>query len=183
MFCGLYITNLTCPSALVGPGGWLQRMILPSFFTGTKPGLPATSWVMLGGTSQDGLSITPTAVADSCGVGVLVAPAIARCFQRLTPFSTKVAWKPGTLTMIYFCPRSRGSQRQRSMFSRIRLIFAVSLVGVVSSADLSAAYGGWVGSSALSAAVSLCCAIALRSSASASKSSSLTNHGPRAAFL
>src|SRR6476661_10882458 len=126
MFCGLYITNLTWPSALVGPGGWLQRIILPSFMTGTKPFLPTTSWVMLGGTSHEGLSITPTAIADSCGVGVLVAPAIARCFQRFTPFSTRVAWKPGTLTMIYLLPRSRGSQRQRSMFSRIRSRLAVS---------------------------------------------------------
>src|SRR5689334_17031869 len=149
MFCGLYITNLTCPSAFVGPGGWLQRMSLPSFITGTKPFLPETSWVMLGGTSHDGLSITPTAIAESCGVGVLVAPAIARCFQRLTPFSTRVAWKPGTLTMMYFSPRSRGSQRQRSMLSLIRLSFAVASAGVISSAALSAAYCGWVGSSAL----------------------------------
>src|SRR3982751_6782097 len=142
MFCGLYITNLTWPSALVGPGGWLQRMIVPSFMTGTKPFLPTTSWVMLGGTSHDGLSITPTANAESCGVGVLVAPAIARCFQRLTPFSTSVAWKPGTLTMIYFSPRSRGSQRQRSMLRRIRLIAAVSVAGVASSAAFHAAYCG-----------------------------------------
>src|SRR5205085_9129471 len=136
MLCGLYITNLTCPSALVGPGGWLQRMILPSFLTGTNPFLPTTSWVMLGGTSHDGLRITPTAVADSCGVGVLVAPAIARCFHLLTPFSTSVAWNPGTLTMMYFGPSSRGSQRQRSMFNRIRLSLAVSVDGVVSSAAL-----------------------------------------------
>src|SRR3954447_632138 len=151
MFCGLYITNLTWPRALVGPGGWLQRMILPSFVTGTKPFLPTTSWVMLGGTSHEGLSITPTAIADSCGVGVLVAPAMARCFHRLTPFSTRVAWKPGTLTMIYLSPSSRGSQRQRSMFSRIRLSLAVSFADVISSAALSAAYCGWVGSRLLSA--------------------------------
>src|SRR3954463_7877086 len=136
MLCGLYITNLTWPRALVGPGGWLQRMILPSLVTGTNPFLPTTSWVMLGGTSHEGLSITPTAIADSCGVGVLTEPAIALCFQRLTPFSTRVAWKPGTLTMIYFCPRSRGSQRQRSMLRRMRSIFAVSVAGVISSADL-----------------------------------------------
>src|SRR4029453_12465653 len=131
MLCGLYITNLTCPSALVGPGGWLQRTSLPSFITGKKPFLPETSWVMLGGTSHDGLSITPTAIADSCGVGVLVAPAMALCFQRLTPFSTRVAWKPGTLTMMYFAPRSRGTQRQRSRLSLIRSIVAVSVLGVV----------------------------------------------------
>src|SRR5215212_1022237 len=153
MFCGLYITNLTWPRALVGPGGWLQRMSLPSFMTGTKPFLPTTSCVMLGGTSHEGLSITPTAVADNCGVGVLVAPAIALCFHRLTPFSTRVAWKPGTLTMTYLGPRSRGSQRQRSMLRRIRPIFAVSLAGVISSADLSAAYCGCVGSRPFSAAV------------------------------
>src|SRR3954447_12570450 len=153
MFCGLYITNLTWPSALVGPGGWLQRMSLPSFMIGTNPFLPDTSWVMLGGTSHDGLSITPTAIADSWGVGVLVAPAIALCFQRLTPFSTRVAWKPGTFTMMYFSPRSRGSQRQRSMLRRIRPIFAVSLAGVISSAFFSAAYCGWLGSSPFSAPV------------------------------
>src|SRR3954470_21137240 len=155
MFCGLYITNLTWPSALVGPGGWLQRMIVPSFITGTKPFLPTTSWVMLGGTSHDGLSITPTAIADSCGVGVLVAPAIARCFQRLMPFSTSVAWKPGTLTMIYLEPRSCGTQRQRSMLSRIRSRVALSLAGVAASAALSDSYCGWLGSRPLSAAVRL----------------------------
>src|SRR3954454_14653616 len=144
MFCGLYITNLTCPSALVGPGGWLQRISLPSFMTGTKPFLPTTSCVMLGGTSHEGLSITPTAIAESCGVGVLVAPAIARCFHRLTPFSTRVAWKPGTLTMIYFGPRSRGSQRHRSILRRIRSRFALSELLVISSAALSAAYCGCV---------------------------------------
>ncbi len=106
---------------------------------------------MLLGTSHEGLSITPTAIADSCGVGVLIAPAIARCFHRLTPFSTRVAWKPGTLTMMYFWPRSRGSQRQRSRLSRMRLILAVSVAGVISSADLSAAYCGWVGSRPFSA--------------------------------
>src|SRR5215211_7526944 len=103
---------------------------------------------MLGGTSHEGLSITPTAIVESCGVGVLVAPAIALCFQRLTPFSTSVAWKPGTLTMMYLSPRSRGSQRQRSMLSLIRLSFAVCASGVATSAALRAAYWGWVGSSA-----------------------------------
>src|SRR3982751_4629623 len=112
-------------------------MILPSLVIGTNPFLPTTSWVMLGGTSHDGLSITPTAIADSCGVGVLTEPAIARCFQRLTPFSTSVAWNPGTLTMMYFWPSSRGSQRQRSMLRRIRLIFAESVAGVVDKASLS----------------------------------------------
>src|SRR3982750_2691972 len=152
MLCGLYITNLTSPSALVGPGGCRQWSILPSLMTGSKPFLPRTSCSMLGGTSQLGLRITPTAVADSCGVGVLVAPAIARCFHLLTPFSTRVAWNPGTLTMMYFGPSSRGSQRQRSMFNRIRLSLAVSVDGVVSSAALSAAYCGWVGSNPFSAA-------------------------------
>src|SRR5688500_10253379 len=101
---------------------------------------------MLGGTSHHGLSITPTAIAESCGVGVLVAPAIALCFQRLTPFSTRVAWKPGTLTMIYLLPRSRGSQRHRSRLSLVRLSFEVCAAGVTSSAALSAAYCGCVGS-------------------------------------
>ena len=89
---------------------------------------------MLVGTSHDGLRITPVAITLSCGVGVLIAPAIARCFQRVTPFSTSVAWKAGTLTMIYFCPRSRGSQRQRSMLRRMRLTLRVSVLGVTSSA-------------------------------------------------
>src|SRR5687767_11632677 len=97
---------------------------------------------MLGGTSHEGLSITPTASTDSCGVGVLGAPAIALCFQRLTPFSTSVAWNPGTLTMIYLLPRSRGSQRQRSRLSLIRLSLAVCPSGVAASAALSAAYWG-----------------------------------------
>src|SRR4029079_13784538 len=100
---------------------------------------------MLGGPSHDGLMITPTAMAESWGVGVLVAPAIARCFQRLTPFSTRVSWKPGTLTMTYFGPSSRGSQRQRSMLRRILSRRAVSSGGVWASAALSAAYCGWVG--------------------------------------
>src|SRR3989337_3110368 len=99
---------------------------------------------MLGGTSHQGLRITPVAITLSCGVGVLIAPAIARCFQRVTPFSTRVAWKAGTLTMMYFCPRSRGSQRQRSMFRRIRLAFAVSLGGVVIRAFLRSRYCGCV---------------------------------------
>src|SRR3954452_21975870 len=160
MFCGLYITNFICPSALVGPGGWLQRMSLPSFMTGTNPFLPTTSWVMLGGTSHEGLSITPTANADSCGVGVLVAPAIALCFHRFTPFSTSVAWKPGTLTMIYFWPRSRGSQRHRSRFRRRRLIVAESVGAVAASDAFRAAYCGWLGSRARSAPATLCCASA-----------------------
>ena len=105
-----------------------------------SPACRATSWVMLGGTSHDGLSITPSAITDSCGVGVLVAPAIALCFQRLTPFSTSVAWKPGTLTMMYFSPRSRGSQRQRSRLSRIRLIFAASVGGGRRERDLQRAH-------------------------------------------
>src|SRR6185503_5860593 len=127
----LGITNLICPSALVGPGGLRQRWISPSGrFTGTKPFLPAASCSMLLGTSHQGLRITPVAVALSCGVGVESLPAIARCFQRLTPFSTRVAWKPGTLTMIYLSPSSLGSQRQRSMFSRMRLSFDVWLAGV-----------------------------------------------------
>src|SRR5690349_14583638 len=106
---------------------------------------------MLGGTSHQGLRITPTAVALSCGVGVDSFPAIARCFHRLTPFSTSVAWKPGTFTMMYFWPRSFGSQRQRSMLSRIRLSFATSLDDVLASAAFSAAYCGWLGSRLLSA--------------------------------
>src|SRR6185503_21313715 len=99
----LGITNLICPSALVGPGGWRQRWISPSGpLTATNPFLPAASCSMLLGTSHQGLRITPVAVALSSGVGVDSFPAIARCFHRLTPFSTSVAWKPGTLTMIYF---------------------------------------------------------------------------------
>ena len=56
----LYITNLIWPSALVGPGGWRQRWILPSLpLTGTKPFLPAASFSMLLGTSHHGLRMTP----------------------------------------------------------------------------------------------------------------------------
>src|SRR5436305_3876258 len=97
---------------------------------------------MLFGTSHHGLRITPVAVALSCGVGVESLPAIARCFQRLTPFSISVAWKPGTLTMIYFGPRSRGSQRHRSRLRRMRSRRAVALAGVAAKAALSAAYCG-----------------------------------------
>src|SRR6476620_9797232 len=103
------ITNLIWPSALVGPGGCRQRWIAPSGpLTGTNPFLPAASCSMLLGTSHQGLRITPVARALSCGVGVDSLPAIALCFQRLTPFSTSVAWQPGTLTLIYLVPRSRG---------------------------------------------------------------------------
>src|SRR5882762_3789242 len=91
----LGITNLIWPSALVGPGGWRQRRIVPSGpLNGTKPFLPTTSCSMLLGTSHHGLRITPTAVAESCGVGVESLPAIARFFHRLTPFSTSVARQP-----------------------------------------------------------------------------------------
>src|SRR5206468_12324224 len=121
---------------------------------------------MLLGTSHHGLRITPVAKADSCGVGVDSLPAIARCFHRLTPSSTKVAWNPGTLTITYLLPRSRGSHRQRSMLSRIRSRAAASLAGVAASAALSAAYCGWLGSRLLSAAVRSCAASELRSKAS-----------------
>ena len=97
---------------------------------------------MLLGTSHVGLRITPTAVALSCGVGVDSLPAIARSFHRLTPFSTRVAWNPGTLTMMYLGPRSRGSQRQRSMLRRMRLILSTWLAEVIASAFLSAPYCG-----------------------------------------
>src|SRR4029079_6960899 len=108
------ITNFIWASALVGPGGWRQRWTLPSApLTGTKPFLPAASFSMLFGTSHHGLRITPVAVAVSCGVGVESLPAIARCFHRVTPSWTSVAWKLGTFTMIYFSPRSRGSHRHR----------------------------------------------------------------------
>src|SRR6185295_20030403 len=157
MLYWLYITNLSWPSALLGPGSWRQWSNLPSLLrTGTKPFLPAASWAMLLGTSHHGLRMTPTAVAESCGVGVDSLPAIARCFQRLTPFSTRVAWKPGTLTMIYFWPRSRGSQRQRSRLSRMRSIVLVSVRGVDDSASFNAAYCGCVGSSPCNAPVMLC---------------------------
>ena len=66
--------------------------------------MPAASCSMLFGTSHQGLRITPTAVALSCGVGVESLPAIARCFQRLTPFSTSVAWKPGHVDDDIFRP-------------------------------------------------------------------------------
>src|SRR6476620_1607252 len=103
------ITNFICPRALVGPGGWRQRWTFPSDpLTGTKPFLPAASFSMLLGTSHQGLRMTPVARAFSWGVGVDSLPAIALCFQRLTPFSTSVAWQPGTLTLIYLVPRSRG---------------------------------------------------------------------------
>src|SRR6185295_6428063 len=152
MLYWLYITNLSWPSALLGPGSWRQWSNLPSLLrTGTKPFLPAASWAMLLGTSHDGLRITPTAVALSCGVGVDSLPAIARCFQRLTPFSTSVAWKPGTLTMIYLSPRSRGSHRQRSIFNRMWLSFVAWLGEALASAALSAAYCGCVGSRLFSA--------------------------------
>src|SRR3954468_24477194 len=137
----LGITNFSWPSALVGPGGCRQRWILPSApLTATKPFLPAASFSMLLGTSHHGLRMTPTAVALSCGVGVDSLPAIARCFHRFTPFSTRVAWKPGTLTMMYLSPSSRGSQRQRSMLRRMWLSFVASVGEALASAAFKAAY-------------------------------------------
>src|SRR6476469_3502044 len=143
------ITNFISPSALVGPGGWRQRCALPSLpRTATKPFLPTTSWLMLGGTSHHGFMITPVASALRLGVLVVTLPAIARCFQRVTPSWTSVTWKLGMLTMTYLRPRSRGSQRQRSMLRRMRLTRAVSVAGVVARAARNAPYCGWVGRSA-----------------------------------
>ena len=58
--------------------------------------------------------------------------------------------------MIYFSPRSRGSQRQRSMLRRTRSRVATSLPGVAASAAFKAAYCGWVGSRPLRASTTSC---------------------------
>ena len=62
--------------------------------------------------------------------------------------------------MIYFDPRSRGSQRQRSMLRRIRLACATSVGGVVIRAFLRSRYCGWVGSRVRSMSATRCCSSA-----------------------
>ena len=160
----------------------------PAPFTGTKPFLPA-SLVL------DALGHFPPRVEDhadrsrrsAAASGSDSLPAMARCFQRLTPFSTSVAWKPGTLTMMYFCAEVA---RQPAPAIHVEPdsvdLGRRRVAGVISSAALSAAYCGCVGSSPSSAARMLCWASAERSSASclaASRSLSTTHQSIRAGFL
>src|SRR5258707_6306294 len=85
-----------------------------------------------GGTFQVGLMVMYFMVSLKSGVGMLGLPITIRVVQTWAPLCITLSVKSGWLTSTWALPRSRGYQRQRSMFAMIVSI-CLSWVGPLSS--------------------------------------------------
>src|ERR1700758_2072660 len=72
-----------------------------------------------GGTCQVGLMVMYFIVSLSSGVGMLGLPMTIRVVHTWLPPCITLSVKSGWFTSTWMLPRSRGYQRQRSMFATI----------------------------------------------------------------